>query len=524
MDSYTVYWGETHDNTYQFSDAKGSITEALKRAASHLDFYAAAYYTSQASAFEPGGHQSEQESTSSLILEGWKDQSRLDREWAEVEAATRKMNEPGEFVTFPGYEWQGDGSSGDHNVYALEEGLPIFRVDTLRELYERLREHEALAIPHHTGYRPGRRGRDWSVFDERLSPFAELYSVHGSSESDEELIGLRNNFYMGPGQSGGTYQEALDRGYRMGAICSTDNWGDMPGHYGNGRMACLATELTRPALWEAFKARRVYGVTGDRILLDFRVNEAEMGSVIQADGTRRIAVNVTGSDALDRIEILRNGRVIHTYCHQGSWDLPRPGTRSRFKMRVEAGWGPRPGELSVPDRSWQGSLQVENGRVLAAEPCWISPQPGRPEINGSDASFRMVSTSSKVQQRFQNANIFELEGDVSDSVQVRLNGQTVREPISELARGSRVLWYRDECVRLLEEEAGIPANSPERDDIYYLVAYKAKIHRIIPEDGYTASVTIDDDEKLTGECHYRVRVEQRNGQRAWSSPIWVAPA
>ena len=26
-----------------------------------------------------------------------------------------------------------------------------------------------------------------------------------------------------------------------------------------------------------------------------------------------------------------------------------------------------------------------------------------------------------------------------------------------------------------------------------------------------------------GEVHYRVRVEQRNGQRAWSSPIWVAP-
>ena len=26
-----------------------------------------------------------------------------------------------------------------------------------------------------------------------------------------------------------------------------------------------------------------------------------------------------------------------------------------------------------------------------------------------------------------------------------------------------------------------------------------------------------------GEVNYRVRVEQRNGQRAWSSPIWVAP-
>jgi hypothetical protein len=31
----------------------------------------------------------------------------------------------------------------------------------------------------------------------------------------------------------------------------------------------------------------------------------------------------------------------------------------------------------------------------------------------------------------------------------------------------------------------------------------------------------EDDEPLDRETNYRVRVEQRNGQRAWSSPIWV---
>lgn len=523
MDSYTVFWGETHDNTYQFSPAKDSISQVLSKAASHLDFYAAAYYTSQASAFEEGGHQSEKESASDLILEGWKEDDRLNREWAEVQAATREKNEPGSFVTFPGYEWQGDGSPGDHNVYAFEEGLPIFKVNTLSELYERLRGHNALAIPHHTAYRPGRRGRDWSVYDERLSPFAEVYSVHGSSETDEELIGMRSNFYMGPGQAGGTYQDALDRGYRLGAVCSTDNWGDMPGHYGNGRMACLATELTRAGLWEAFNARRVYGVTGDRIGLDFRVNDAEMGSVLQTSGKRRITVQVTGSDALDRIEILRNGKVIHTHCHQGSWELPRPGMRSRYKMRVEAGWGPRQSELAVADHAWDGTVRIDEGRILSAEPCWISPQPGRPEIDSNEASFRMISPPDKVKEPHQNANVFELEGDVTDSVHVSLNGNEVHEPISELASGSRVLWYRDECVRLLEEQAGIPANSPEREDVYYLLGYKAKIHRVIPEAGYTATVTIDDDDRMDGEWNYRVRVEQRNGQRAWSSPIWVHP-
>ena len=112
--------------------------------------------------------------------------------------------------------------------------------------------------------------------------------MHGYSETDEEWIGLRKNLYMGPGQGGGTYQEALDRGYHVGAVCSTENWGDMAGHYGNGGMAYLAWELSRESLWEAFKVRRVYGVTGDRILVDFRVGGALMGSVIRAAASREI--------------------------------------------------------------------------------------------------------------------------------------------------------------------------------------------------------------------------------------------
>jgi hypothetical protein len=92
-----------------------------------------------------------------------------------------------------------------------------------------------------------------------------------------------------------------------------------------------------------------------------------------------------------------------------------------------------------------------------------------------------------------------------------------------LARSSNLFWYKDECIRNLKEYAGIEPGTPEREDIYYMYAHKAKIHRVIPEAGYTATVKITDDEPLTEETHYRVRVEQRNGQRAWSSPIWVQP-
>jgi hypothetical protein len=53
------------------------------------------------------------------------------------------------------------------------------------------------------------------------------------------------------------------------------------------------------------------------------------------------------------------------------------------------------------------------------------------------------------------------------------------------------------------------------------MANKAKLHRAMPEVAYTAAVEWVDDEPLERQTHYRVRVEQRNGQRAWSSPIWI---
>ena len=40
-------------------------------------------------------------------------------------------------------------------------------------------------------------------------------------------------------------------------------------------------------------------------------------------------------------------------------------------------------------------------------------------------------------------------------------------------------------------------------------------------DGTTFEKTISDEEMLEGENRYYVRVIQRDGNMAWSSPVWV---
>jgi len=454
-------------------------------------------------------------------LEGLKDLDAMGREWAEFQKVTAAWNRPGEFVAFPGYEWQGNGRWGDHNVIYRTEAHPICTADTLAELYDFLRGLDAIAIPHHTRYHVGQRAPTWSACDDSISPFAELYSIHGCSETDEEWIGLRHNSHMGPGVGGGTYQEALDRGLHLGAICSTDNWTNVPGHWGQGLMACLAQELTRESLWEAFLARRVYGVTGDRIELAFTCNDAQMGSILGNAPRREIRVAVRGSDAIDRIEILRNGRVVATHCHQGTWELPPAGRKTRFKLRIEVGWGPRLGEVPLADRRWEGTLSVSGGTMIGWEPCWIARDQEVPQLAGETAGFVMTSRQENVTRPAQGATIFEFEADPEAELLLRLNGLEARDTVRAFATRSHLLWFRDECVQLVRETTGVEPETARRGDVYYQLACKAKLHRAIPEAAYAASLEFVDDEPLAHEANYRVRVEQRNGQRAWSSPIWV---
>ncbi len=530
MPNMNVYWGDMHDNVFQHADCPVTLEENFDYAQEHLDFYAPALYVATRVAVEAVDGTTCSGRPVAIAFERWREPEQMAREWAAVQEMTRSHHQPGAFVTFPGYEWQGDGRYGDHNVVFREEGGVIDRVLTLPELYAALRGKDAIAIPHHTAYEVGARGKDWSVHDETLSPFVEVFSVHGCSETDEEWIGLRRNTKMGPGIGGSTYQDALDRGLHVGAMCSTDGMGSFPGRYNWGLMACLAPELTRDALWDAFLQRRVYGVTGDRIELAFHVNDAAMGSRIAVDGSRDIRVSVTGSDALDRVEVLRNGQVVHTYCHQGTWRVPAPGQRRRFKVRIETGWGPFAREVGPQAaKEWRGTMTLpESAHFLGCEPCWISAGQSRPSLDGNKARFTVFAPQLDPVElsisRQQNANVFEFEADASDPVAIDVAGMSLRAPVADLCAGSRVLWDSDGARGLLETRFGIDLDGLERPTINYLYAHKAKLHRCIPEAGYTAAFTFVDDEPLSGETNYRVRVEQRNGQRAWSSPVWVRPA
>lgn len=504
-----LYWGDMHLNLHHRDVSR--IDAVFTAGREQLDFFPIAYYPYDYQQL-PQGLKSESIGLSEQSL----------RDWEIVRAAVRKHNDPGRFITFAGYEWHGDRrSGGDHNVFYREDG-PLALPDTLPELYEHCRASGAMAIPHHTAYRagPGSRGRDWSLHDDGLSPVAEIYSYHGCSEAVDAPLGMTRNRSMGPRVSGGTVQEGLARGLRMGIIASGDTHTGYPGVWNNGLVAVWAEELTREALWEALVQRRTYGVTGDRMSVDFRVDDAPMGSVIKRRGEVRISASVIGDSAIDRIELLRNGKVIATHCHAGTWEVETPGPHVHAKLRITVGWGSgHEYGLSPSERRWNGRLLIEGGEIVGARGCFT--RFGQRLRRASERQWEWELTTSDRLHPEENIQgvVFELTAAPDAWLSLDVDGQTVRLSLQDVLRGSRVIPLLDEARVALEDQFGLAPEDIPSPDVLYHNAPKIKIHKGVPQDGYTARATFSDD--ASAGCYYYLRVSQTNGQMAWTSPIWI---
>jgi hypothetical protein len=225
---------------------------------------------------------------------------------------------PKKFVTFNSYE---AGSPVGHRNVFYRNGDACSPQDAKKFNYmpEFLYRYYAgrrdvMMIPHHV-----KTWTDWSFYNPELEPVMEIYSCWGQSENPSMKLWDKG---MTPGAGA---WEALRRGYRLGMIASSDNHVGMPGRsyphdrqvhtpFPGGLAAVWAPELTRESIFDAIRARRCYGTTGTRIILEFSVNSQAMGGEVNLpdkQASRKIQVRVRGTDAVAGVEVLRNGIVAH---------------------------------------------------------------------------------------------------------------------------------------------------------------------------------------------------------------------
>lgn len=505
---YKKLWTDLHSNIHH--NQMDKLDDWIAHARETVDFWPIAYYPFHMMRNPAGAG-----------LEDLYGEEIIHKDWEIIREAVKRENQQG-YPMFMGYEWQGAGLDGDHNVFFLDNDQDMKHPMSYRELLKDYEGVEAIGIPHHVAYQLGSRGKNWDTHDEGFSPFAEIYSSHGCSENDTGPMDMERHLHMGPRTGQTCYERALERGIHVGLIASGDNH-NLPAVYDHGTMCVLAADNTKEAIWEGMKNRRVYGVSRSRMEIDFSVGGAPMGAVIPP-GKGTLKFRIKAADAIDRVEILEGNVLEEMVVHAGTWEnRPLPQTL-RVKFAVEMGWGPNPSfykDMLV--KKWHGSLKVP-GRICSIEKCFNSPGQKLSKVTEDSCEFDMTTYMSTTTGHWMGPSkvvkegfVFEVEGSPEDEIVLKVDTYEYRFALKELLKTSRILAQYQESVDLAGRVYGDVTHY--RDDFYWHNAYKTRIRQAVPEAAYTMEYEKPVVLKA-GSC-YRLRVWLRNGDTAWVSPVFV---
>lgn len=490
---FQLFWGDLHNHN-AVGYAKGSLQRSIDLARAHLDFFA---FTGHASWHDmpkmPGDRHMK-------WVNGFEVHS---NHWTKTREMIREANTD-DFAAFLGYEWH-SSHFGDYCMIFPGDNEQLFLPNHADKLLDFAESKKAFAIPHHLGYKQGWRGANFSHFRPSVSPVVEIFSEHGCTESDRAPYPYIRHSMSGR-STANTVVPQLQNGKRFGFIASSDNHRGYPGAYGEGVLGVWAKELTRQSLFEAVRQRRTYAATGDRIGLEFAINEQPMGSEIPATADRQIDLRVEGQDSIAMIELIRNGQVIHRHFPEDQLAGPTrlPGN---VKCRIQYGWGPW-GALDLGSTClWDMTIRIDGGRFRHVIPCFQSG-PFEEDLRDklrivSENEIHLESNTSRVKCYAEDptkALVLELSGKPDSQLTIQL-----RKPSEQVVRAKLADLIEDNVVTFT--------------GVFTSESYI--IHRLVGPSEYSATVRLQDPRPNADTDWYYARVTQHNGQLAWSSPIWV---
>lgn len=294
---YHVYWGDMHGHT-AISDGKGSLDDYFTHArdVAKLDFVLVSDHDFGNAA-------------------PW----RMPQEtWTLTQDKVDQYTDDGKFVAIAGYEWTSQSKYWTPEEPLFEGPVKFYnhknvyfpgRVDYLFSsrdpaynspnlLAQAVQRVGGLIQNNHLD--PSANGRDQFDYDPIYA------SVIANTEMWPDTIRYQGKEYTGNTET--ILREFLRTGGKTGFVGSTDTHEGKPA----AKTAVLATELTRPAIFDALRHRRNYAVFNAQIVLDFKINDHVMGEEIEIASNPRIVAEVKGTDKIEEVIIVRDGAVIYT--------------------------------------------------------------------------------------------------------------------------------------------------------------------------------------------------------------------
>ena len=306
---YNVYYGMLHSHS-NYSDGQGTILQAYEyaRDVAMLDFFSLAdhnhYMIDNPVAMDT------------------------------LRQAAAAANRSGGFAALAGWEWTNytighmtvvNDPRGNAEYLSISDDVWF----SMNKIYGWLSVNDAVAFFNHPGWcdavGPG-EATPYSVefnhfaYDARVADKIvgmELWNTE-VARYGWDTAGFQAYFYdKGYDKSSngkGFYDDALLKGWRVGAGGSDDthlvNWGMTT----RARLAVLAEELTPVAIYTALQERRFYSTLDHNLSLSFTINGHEMGSVLQPGvHNMLIRANNRNREYFTKVQLYKNGALENTW-------------------------------------------------------------------------------------------------------------------------------------------------------------------------------------------------------------------
>jgi hypothetical protein len=463
-----VFWGDTHGHS-GFADGQGTPDNYYRfaRDVARLDFVTLSEHGT------------------------WLD----DREWRTLQDMTRKYNDPGNFTAILGYEWTASREfGGHHNVYFRDpdgrKRVTNHVTTSLQELYDGLRAahrvDDVLIIPH--AHQPG----DWRENDADMERLVEVNSGHGVFE-----------WY------GNRY---LQQGFDLGFVGSSDDHTGHPGYIGMthvqyaGLAAVIAPVNSDETIFDRMRARSTYATTGERIILDASFNGRGIGSKVPAGDERTIRCRVMGTEAVEAVDLIKNGEVVFSR----SYLTPRVEPRMMVEFSLES--SSEVASLDVPrgPQTWRGTVDVDGAELVGYRLPWFV-NPTRYLVKRDDAIPNRLHFLTNTRGR-PKGMLLELD-KVSDTTEIRvqIGGVASTDAAEQIAE--------------LEARIGDLVSGPATHELRDGGGVDSIGLAIVPDD---AALDLEFEFKDLGAAeagdYYYLRVRQVGGGLAFSSPWRVVEA
>ena len=223
--------------------------------------------------------------------------------------------------------------------------------DTLL-LFEEVRRMGGVAIAHTSATN---MGTDWRFHDPKAAPVVEIFQGDRTSyEWDGAPLAARSPASRdAPGgyRPAGFVNNALAKGYTLGTIASSDHYST---HYSYAMVYTSA--FTREGILDAIRRRHTYGAT-DNIILEVRMGDHFMGDRLRADEPLPIRIRVRGTADIDKVHIIRDGRIVHTH---------RPGAQETDFQFTDADSG-----AGGSSHYYYVRVEQVDGQIAWGSPMWV---------------------------------------------------------------------------------------------------------------------------------------------------------